>query len=869
MDPHNGRRPEEHSAQDHPADPLPSGAGSPQFVPPDGPARTARLVTGDYLLTVNPVDGSEIEPTPPGEEPGTPQKHSPKERAERARATSAPPVPPGGLGHPVDRLPLLERQEETERLTRLLTRGRSVRLTGPSGAGRTRLLDAVATGCAGLAPDGVVRLSGYRRTATDLMYDLFAAVYRAPSYRPGRPELLAALAGVGAVVVVDDLEFGGAALEELLGATPECAFLLSATPDVPAPSAASHIEEVFVAGLGRAACQELLERAAGRPLTDEEAAWAGDLWFESEGLPLRFLQAGAVLRQRDRRSADAAGNATAGDGAAGDSAESDGAAGDSAEGDGVPDGVESEGTDGTGDAAGAQPPLPGIPQAASFAAMIAERLAPAAQDALRLAVALGGDLPHPTHLPALFKDPRADAALGDLLACGLISPAGTHYRLAATVLDQLTAAGYAEGAAGRAHAAAQHYSWWAGHHSVAPERAAAEADALLAVMARLTASRESGHASAAVLLARTAAPAFAAALQWNAWERSLRHGQEAARIAGEVGEEAYFHHELGVLALCLGNLDKARAELEASIGLRGALADRRGAVAGRRALALVADRTGVPVSPEITAAAVAAAGEELPHTGTDESASPPGSPTAVTTPVPRVDETAATVVSPAVKAAAGPAGAKKKRAAVFTGARRNMVAAGAGALLAAVLGTIVTLGATSGGDAPANKVKSGQSAEESKDSGGLTADEPSHGATGGPGAWDSSTGARTGAPATSGSARPGDPATSAKPGSPGSTQPSDRPTDSTGKPTTPSGKPTGPTGKPPTSKPTTPTAKPTEPTEDPTTPTEEPTTPEPTSGTSESPSQSESGPSASSPMSGGPGSGSASGTASDSAEPTA
>ncbi|WP_140394482.1 hypothetical protein, partial [Streptomyces recifensis] len=29
------------------------------------PARTTRLVCGDFLLTVNPVDGSEIEPCPP------------------------------------------------------------------------------------------------------------------------------------------------------------------------------------------------------------------------------------------------------------------------------------------------------------------------------------------------------------------------------------------------------------------------------------------------------------------------------------------------------------------------------------------------------------------------------------------------------------------------------------------------------------------------------------------------------------------------------------------------------------------------------------------------------------------------------------
>ncbi|SCF61265.1 hypothetical protein GA0115255_100231, partial [Streptomyces sp. Ncost-T6T-2b] len=45
-----------------------------------------------------------------------------------------------------------ERQEERERLVRLLARGRSVRLTGQPGSGRTALLDAVAADCADLAP---------------------------------------------------------------------------------------------------------------------------------------------------------------------------------------------------------------------------------------------------------------------------------------------------------------------------------------------------------------------------------------------------------------------------------------------------------------------------------------------------------------------------------------------------------------------------------------------------------------------------------------------------------------------------------------------------------------------------------------------
>ncbi|MEH6375144.1 ATP-binding protein, partial [Streptomyces sp. KLMMK] len=291
MDPTN--RPEEFGEGAHES----AEGGGPRDLPAaeageaPGLARVVRLVAGDYALTVNPVDGSEIEPCLPAEVPPPPGRHTPEERAELLRA-AAPPPPARQAG---PELPLLHRQEERERLSRLLSRGRSVRLTGPSGSGRSALLDAVADDCARLAPDGVVRLTGHHRTVTDVLYDLFAAVHHAPLHRPDRAGLLSLVRGIGAVVVLDDLEFGGAALDELLDATPECAFLFAATPDVAAPSPDSHVEEVFLGGLDRTACLELLELCVDRPLTDEEADWAADLWFESEGLPLRFVQAGALL----------------------------------------------------------------------------------------------------------------------------------------------------------------------------------------------------------------------------------------------------------------------------------------------------------------------------------------------------------------------------------------------------------------------------------------------------------------------------------------------------------------------------------------------------------------------------------------------
>ncbi|WP_371776089.1 ATP-binding protein [Streptomyces sp. NBC_01438] len=623
-------------------------------------ARIVELISGSLLLTVNPVDGSEVEPVRPGEHPAEPVRRTPAERAERERA-AAPPVPPGP---PVLQLPLLERADERERLVRLLARGRSVRLTGPAGSGRTALLEAVASDCAQLAPDGVVRLSGHKRTVTDLLYGLFDAVHDAPLHRPDRALLLEKLRTTGAVVVLDDLEFGGAALDELFDATPECAFLLAATPDVTAPDADSHLEEVFLTGLDRDASVVLMERVVERPLTEEEANWAGDLWFESEGLPLRFVQAGALLRQRDLLRAD-------------------------------PTAYDEYGyLDSRPPAQEPLPPepldlpLPSLGEGAAPAALLASRLSDAARDTLRFAVALGGEVPHQAHLPALVGDTHADAALGELAGCGLLSPAGSRYRLAAGVLAQLTAAGYGDDATVRARTAAQHYAWWAGHPSVTPARTVAEADAIVAAMTQLVPGDGAGQTSVAVLLARSAAPAFAAGLHWSGWEKSLRIGQEAARLAGEVAEEAYFHHELGVLALCAGHPDRARAELETSISMRGALADKPGAVAGRRALALVEDLSGAAAAGQVPV------GEELPASRFE--ATPSGATTSVipvTMPsAPYADD--ATAVLSRQTAPKGAGG----RLAVLGGARRNLVAAGAGVLLAGVLGTVVTLGLTSNSD---------------------------------------------------------------------------------------------------------------------------------------------------------------------------
>ncbi|MHA5052022.1 ATP-binding protein [Streptomyces sp. SD15] len=833
MDPNN-RGPEEYGHDDDgqaprsrpPRDPLTADLG------PNTPAlaRTVQLVSGDYLLTVNPVDGSEIEVCPPGERPPRPTKFNAAERAELNRATR-PPVPPGPAQ---SRLPLLEREEERERLVRLLARGRSVRLTGPAGSGRTSLLDAVADDCADLAPDGVVRLSGYRRTASDLLHDLFAAVHNAPLYRPERDELLEFVHGIGAVVVLDDVEIGGSALDELLDATPECAFVIAATPDVPAPSADSLLEEVLLGGLDRSGGLELLERAVGRVLTEEESNWAGDLWFESEGLPLRFVQAGALLRQRDQQRAELS------------AVDEYGLFAD------APFDAPVDAPFDTAD--GPEVPLPSLAEGAAPASLLASRLSESARATLRFAVALGGEVPHQTHLPALVDDTHADAALAELASCALVSPVGSRYRLAAGVQAQLEADGYADGLAEQARAAARHYTWWAGHPSVTPERVCAEADAVLAALAVLvpltTAPVDEQDESLAVELARTAAPAFAGGLNWGVWERALRFGAEASRLSGEVGEQAYFHHELGILALCGGQLDRARAELEASIGLRGALADKRGTVAGRRALALVADRSGAVLPGGLLPGGRTAAGEEVPDARHEESASPPGGvPSAFALQEPGGEPSTLVTHRAEPGPAAKRAGVAGVAGRLVSGTRRNLAAAGAGALLAAVLGTVVTLGATSNNntDDPSEKVGVNPSASQGADDDSLGADKAKNDDGGGGGGSD------TGAVSVPTDPGPdGTYGTSDDPTPPVSSgQPSDDPsgTQGSGDPSSPSTtKPpsTSPTTKPPssTSKPPSPTPTTSEP---PSPTTSEP--PSPTPSTEPSTSDSASGPASSVPAS--------------------
>lgn len=454
---------------------------------------------------------------------------------------------------------------------------------------------------------------------------------------------------------------------------------------------------MFLGGLDRSSGLELLERTVGRVLTEEESNWAGDLWFESEGLPLRFMQAGALLRQRDRLQANE----------------------DVFDDFGV---FQDAPVDAPFEAAGGNDvPLPSLAEGAAPAALLASRLSASARATLRFAMALDGEVPHQTHLPALVDDTHADAALAELAGCALVSRSAPATGSRPVCRPSWRSPDTPTGSRSRP---APRPSTTPGGPGIPRSLRSGSAPRPTPFSPRSPSWSRSPRP-------RSTSRTRASPCSWPARPRPRSPGtalerlgagaagrRRGLRLAGEVGEQAYFHHELGILALCGGSLDRARAELESSIGLRGALADKRGTVAGRRALALVADRSGAVLPGGRTAA-----GEEVPDARHEESASPPGGvPAAFALPAPALEPS--TLVTNRVEP-----GLPVKRVGVgsrlVSGTRRNLVAAGAGALLAAVLGTVVTLGATSNnnGDTPSEKVGVNPSASQGGQDDSLGADK--------------------------------------------------------------------------------------------------------------------------------------------------
>ena len=225
---------------------------------------------------------------------------------------------------------------------------------------------------------------------------------------------------------------------------------------------------------------------------------------------------------------------------------------------------------------------------------------------------------------------------------------------------------------------------------------------------------QDAEASTAVRLARTAAPAFAAGLHWSAWERALRSGAEAARLdrrgrrtgllPPRVGRPRALRRPARPGPRRAGGLHRpARRPRRQARHHRGPPRPRPGRRplrhAVRRRRAHRGGRGGARRAARGVVVAAARCSGRLPDGRGHRPATPR-----------RCSSTRPTRASPRTSARGSPGR-------LVSGTRRNLVAAGAGALLVAVLGTVVTLGATSNrdSDTPSERVGVNPSASQGDD----------------------------------------------------------------------------------------------------------------------------------------------------------
>jgi predicted ATPase/DNA-binding SARP family transcriptional activator len=119
---------------------------------------------------------------------------------------------------PAPRTPLVGRREQVRAVLDALTVARLVTLTGPGGAGKTRLALAVAADAGEFAPDGVVWVELAGLGSADLVGEAVAAALRVPEL-PGRTPAEAAaehIEGGAVLLALDNCEHLAAACAELV-----------------------------------------------------------------------------------------------------------------------------------------------------------------------------------------------------------------------------------------------------------------------------------------------------------------------------------------------------------------------------------------------------------------------------------------------------------------------------------------------------------------------------------------------------------------------------------------------------------------------------------------------------------------------------
>jgi hypothetical protein len=198
-----------------------------------------------------------------------------------------------------------------------------------------------------------------------------------------------------------------------------------------------------------------------------------------------------------------------------------------------------------------------------------EALTPSQRRILVVLDALDGAALGVEHVAVLADAPGADRELAELERRGWVKGQSPRYRLVRALTDGLVPPSTVK----VADRLLDHLAAWARRKAKPPE-IADEAEAIEAALALAT---DPNRQPAALSLAVAAGSRLVLVGAWAASRRVFSSGLAAARALQSDSAEAYFLHQLGSLALCLGESEAAVSQLGAALQIRERLGDHEGA----------------------------------------------------------------------------------------------------------------------------------------------------------------------------------------------------------------------------------------------------------------------------------------------------